>query len=140
MQITITNEGTRRALLSAVWTHAGHAIPENLYDSFHFEAHASLERTGASELAWFSEVGREVALLRTTFDAADKLQTTQLGDEIEIALTPANLADGLSSCAAGIAEDETFWVASTAERERALATFDEAQRLIRDIQAESVVA
>jgi hypothetical protein len=140
MQIRITDEATRRALLAAVWTHAARTVSETIYDMLHFEAHASLQRTGPSQVAYFTEVGDDVALLHATFHAAEKLQTVQLGEEIEIALTPADLADGLSSCAAHIAEDEAFWRASQDERDRALATFDEAQRLLREMQPEAVAS
>jgi hypothetical protein len=122
--ITVSDEATRRALLGAVWEHAALEVNEELYNPFQAEAEAALERTGPSQIPWFSEVGDQVALLRATFDAAELLQTAQIGDVIEIALSLSALAKGLSQSSGRIVEDEVFWSASPDVRERRVATFD----------------
>jgi len=136
VDVTITDEGTRRALLFAVWERAASEIGEAFYDALHIEARETLvEQTGPSQIPWFRSVADEVELLRSTFDAAGALQTAALGDEITIDMPAAAMTNGLSGCVASLAENESFWLLPRDERERALDTFDAAQKLLRQVNS-----
>lgn len=135
--ITIRDEGTRRAIMYAVWDHAANNIGETFYDVLHFEAIAAFESTGPVPVPSFSEVSDEVLLLRSTLDAAERLQTAAVGSPITFDMPATAVAESLENCLARISEDEDFWKATRDARDRALATFDAAQQLLRELDVEA---
>lgn len=138
--ITIADEGTRRAMMYAVWDHAANNIGETFYDALHFEASSALERTGPVANPWFNDVADEVLLLRSTIDAAERLQTAAVGDTVTVDICRLQhwrlgLRDCLERIAGDEGLDEGFWAAAPDERDRALATFDAAQELLRQVNS-----
>jgi hypothetical protein len=139
MQLKIHDEAERRAVLFALWRRAAAEIGERFHDELHREAEAALS-SSPDDVAGIL-VTRDVTLLAAILLSVEEVREAPVGATVGLSMSADALRDALEQCTATISEDEAFWSATRASRERMLANHDAAIRVAsRLLTAEAVAA
>jgi hypothetical protein len=131
MELTITDEGTRRVALFALWTRLHDAFGDGT-NAFYDEARASVEHAEDVERV-FCEAEEEIDLIHGTLRDAKLLKDATCGDTVRLSLIPEVLAASARDCADYVRESEDFWRAESRQRDAMLDTFDAASTLTRSL-------
>jgi len=135
--ITISDEGTRSAVESALWSYASDVEGvEGLWETlWRASGEAAEGHRGAG-----SEADKTLGMVARARSSIDDVRSCDLGGTVVITVSEKELAKGLDSCKYLIQNNEEFWTRSDGERVRMLAILDVADRLLAELAPDGVVA
>lgn len=139
--VHITDEGTRRALQSALWHYADSAIgsPE-LHDVLWGAAVARARAEGDEVARCQRAIAGAAQTLAGTLRTVDVVTTAEIGSRVVLDVDESEFRGALDYCKASIEEHEGFWAATLDAREEMIATRDGAVRLLSILAPAEAVA
>jgi hypothetical protein len=142
--VVLHDEGTRRALESALWGHMGSTVTrgDGLDEDLRNAEVASLRRLDCGSYEeTVTDVDAKVALLIALRAAVDRLRQAEVGTTYEMPMPATELASHLRHGAVPTIEEyEDFWTQPQEDREQMLGSRDGAARLLSDLESVEAVA
>jgi hypothetical protein len=108
VEITITDDGTRRALRFAIWDRLHNALGDGTGE-FYDLSRAALVADDTDEDT--DEIGA-VEMVLAAADAAEQISVAELGEKVMLSIPLDALMDGLDMCLTCLREDRSFWDAA----------------------------
>jgi hypothetical protein len=138
--VVLTNESTRRVLISALWRVAAHDLGEQFDDEIYGCAYIPMDWDAAAV------IDARIAALKLTLADIELAREAEVGGpagafgapardavDIELSVSPDRLADEVDGWRDHIKESDDLWKTSPEERAAMIAQYDAATALLQQL-------